>query len=128
MAGRPDSENNLHYAVNMRCYAIVELLVSSGFGVNSDRDSDTQIMHGFGPFATSSWVYVRGERAIHIAARNGDLEMIKLLAKLNADLTAKMTGPETGYLGDSPYDISYKLGFKEVFDFIDQEINKTKKN
>lgn len=56
-------EDNLHIAVHSQCYAIVELLVSSGFDVNRVRRR--QIMKGFGPFATSSWV--EGERAIHIA-------------------------------------------------------------
>jgi len=54
--------------------------------------------------------------------------MVKLLVKLNADLTVRMTGPETGFLGDTAYDIAYKMGFMEIFEFIDQEIRRKNKD
>ena len=39
-----------------------------------------------------------------------------------------MTGPGTGFFGDTAYDIAYKMGFKKVFEFIDQEIRKKNKD
>ncbi len=108
---------NLHLACNLGCYAITELLIKNGINVN--KDHDYSISNGFGTFATKSYVYK--ERAIHIAAKKGDLDMIKLfVACSDADLKIKMISPETGFLGASPSQIAEKYGHLELADYIVQ--------
>ncbi len=122
MSKSTGGEYNLHKACERGCYAIAELLIRSGINVNRDRDRTKS--NGFGTFATSS--EIKNERPIHIAATNGDLEMVKLLASSNAILDTKMIGPETGWSGDTPSQIASKKGFNEVSCFIDQA-NEAKK-
>ena len=74
---------NLHFACARCCFAIAELLINKGVDVDKSHQYDRG--NGFGPFATRTQIL--NERAVHLAAKNGDLEMVKLLASSNADFT-----------------------------------------
>jgi ankyrin repeat protein len=113
-----NNDEALVWAARNNHLEVVKFLVKIGANINANNGQHTQIVKFLKSYKIGTIIHVEGEWPLQVAARHGNLEVVKFLVKHGADVHTE---------DDFALQCADCNGHTEVVEFLKQQKNKPKK-